>query len=155
MVEARHVDVISGCCHHNRGPMTWSPSWRVLTALVLAQAVPVALMLPAEHVHSADGEHPSAVVHRHAALHDSHGHADHDHHGIALSDAEDHVTWLPEVFLGQETFAPAAPLATLEAVESIAASIVSTPTRRPARAVQSHGPPRPPQQLRGPPTISV
>ena len=128
-------------------------SCRVVIALVLAHAVPAALMLPAEHVHGADGEHPSAVVHRHAALHDAG--VDRHHDGIALSYCEDHVTWLPEVFVGQETFTPAAPSATLEPIKSIAPSIISTPARRLAGLARSHGPPRRAQQLRGPPTLPV
>lgn len=132
--------------------MTRSLSWRALIALVLAQAVPVALMLPAEHVHFADGEqHGAAIVHRHVALHDNH--ADDHHDEITLSHGEEHVTWLPEVFLGQTTFAPAAPPATVETVQSIGASIVTTPARRPAHSARSHGPPRSPQPLRGPPTL--
>ena len=128
-------------------------SYRVVIALVLAHAVPAALMLPAEHVHGADSEHSSSVVHRHAALHDAD--ADHHHDGIALSHGEEHVTWLPAVFVGQETFTPAAPLATLEPIKSIAPSTISTPARRPAGVARSHGPPRRPQQLRGPPTLPV
>ena len=128
-------------------------SRRAVTALVLAHAVPAALMLPAKHVHAADDEHPSAVVHRHAALHDDD--ADHHHDGSALSHGEDHVAWLPAVFVGQETFTPAAPLARLESLESTAPSIVSTPARRPAGVARSHGPPRRPQQLRGPPILAV
>ena len=128
-------------------------SCRVVTALVLAHAVPAALMLPAEHVHRADGEHPSSVVHRHAALHDDD--ADDHHDGIVLSHGDEHVTWLPSAFVGRETFAPAAPLATFDPVKSIAPSIVSTSARTPEGVARSHGPPRRPQQLRGPPTLPV
>ena len=133
--------------------MTGWTSRRVVTALVLELAVPAALMLPAEHVHGADGERPSAVVHRHAALHDAD--ADHHHDGIALSHGEDHVTWLPAVFVGQETFTPAAPFAAPETITSIAPAVLSTSAHAPAGVARSHGPPRRPQQLRGPPTLPV
>ena len=140
--------------------MTRSSWWRVLTALLLAQAVPAAFMLPAEHVHPADGRHPSSHVHRHSALHDDlAGDDDHDHlDGLAVSHDdgdEGHVTWLPEVFIGQNTCALTFSPAVVATVQSTDPIITWTNAWRAATSARTHGPPRQPPSLRGPPTIPV
>ena len=139
--------------------MTQSTWWRVLTALLLAHAVPAAFILPAEHVHLADADRPSAVAHRHAALHgqDHDLDVDLDNDGVVVPPGEDddHVAWLPTVFVGQNAFARAVPLATVARVQSTDPIIIWTDTWRPATSARTHGPPRQPPSLRGPPTIPV
>ena len=134
--------------------MTRSSWTRLPTALALALALPATCVLPAEHVHPGDGDHAPAFAHRHAAFHDD-GDDDHDHGALAVSHGEDHVTWLPEIFLGQATFAHAAPAATIPAVYAITGETVWISTWRPAISGQPHGPPPQPQLLRGPPPFCL
>ena len=130
--------------------------WRVLTALLVAQAVPAVLLLPAEHVHLGSADHPSSIAHRHAAIHDLDGDEDLDSDGIVVpNDDDDHVAWLPTAFVGQHVFTPPIPYATIVRIHLSDPIVTWTNTHRAASSARTHGPPGQPPTLRGPPIISV
>ena len=130
--------------------------WRVLTALLVAQAVPAVFLLPAEHVHLGTADHPSSVAHRHAAVHDLDIDEDFESDGIVVpNDDDEHVAWLPTVFVGQHLFAPPIPHATIVAIHLPDPIVTWANAPRSTSSARTHGPPGRPATPRGPPSISV
>lgn len=136
---------------HNQ--LVTSTRWRVFVALVLAHALPIAASLPAEHVHVADEGRPSSIAHRHAAPH--HDDGDDHHEELALSHGDDHVAWIPDVFLDEKISSTAYPLAAISHVQAVDPEIARTTTWRPVISGQPHGPPRPSLKDRAPPILPV
>ena len=128
----------------------------MLTALLVAQAVPAVFLLPAEHVHFGSADHPSSIAHRHAAIHDTDVDEELDSDGIVVpNDDDEHVAWLPTVFVGQHVFTPAIPFATIVRIHLPDPIVTGTTTDRAATSARTHGPPGRHPTLRGPPTIPV
>ena len=130
--------------------------WRVLTALLAAQSVAALFLLPGEHVHLGTADHPAAFAHRHAAIHDRDVDEDFESDGIVVpNDDDEHVAWLPTVFVGQHIFTPPIPHVLVVAIDLPDPIITSTNAHRAASSARTHGPPGQPATLRGPPTTSV
>jgi hypothetical protein len=125
--------------------------WRPIVALVLVPWVIAAAVMPPEHLHQADADHPQALIHRHAEAHESAP----THDGAEVSHGEDHVLWLSGATVAQTTYH-----------FTVAWSVVGE-TVGPFRDTASwfatiscdgsppHGPPRPSRSPRAPPHTSA
>jgi hypothetical protein len=124
---------------------------RPSVALILAHCLAVAMVLPPEHVHEAEGNHHHhATVHRHFQLHDTQ--SDHDH-GRAADAGEGHVVWLPGVALTQPVHQMSTPVGLAVVTPRMAVPAAAWTPGVDYRAVRSHGPPRAFHGLRAPPAF--
>jgi len=114
---------------------------------VLAPCVVFLPVVPPEHVHEADLDHPNAVAHRHFESH--------DHDGAEIEDHEGRVIWLDDAAIQPATIALAIPPAILptnsEAVPAAGRCVATSLDE----AAPPHGPPRSCLSLRGPPHLSL
>lgn len=117
--------------------------WRKVAGLALIPWLAVSGMVPPEHVHEADADHPSAITHRHLEAH--------DHQGTEISHGEGSVVWLANVAIEharvQVSVALAVPGVTFDAVPPVTPSMAVLTLD----AAPPHGPPRSPASLRAPP----
>lgn len=134
-------------------PVPLVAPWRALFAVLLMQAVPGTLLLPAEHAHRADDARRSSTVHRHSATHQADHHDDRDE--VSLTEVEGRVVWLSAAFLAQDTFHSHAPAVVANAITTLGSPLLRTIAHRPPSSIQLHGPPSDRPSLRGPPAFSV
>lgn len=109
-------------------------------------------MLPQEHVHEADEDHPRTAVHRHLQPHSN---ASHDPDHMELADADEHVVWLDSVAVYQAAYlfsAPALPPA--EGFELVPA-LADWVARPDYDTAPPHGPPKASLSPRAPPCLPV
>ena len=117
--------------------------WRQILGLALVPWLAVSGLIPPEHVHEADADHPQAVAHRHFAAH--------DHDGAEVSHGEGGVIWFDSVAVEH------ARLPTIVAIAVLSAAFGGAPAAAPTMAVLTldaappHGPPRSTLSLRAPP----
>jgi hypothetical protein len=135
---------------HNQRVKTPS-RWRLLVALLLAQALPLAMVRPAEHIHAGDDHRPS-LVHRHAAPHvaDRHDHDD----GVEMTGTSEAATWIPDVFVNPPLGAWRVPAAVISPIPPVAPPRGWT-AWRPIISAQPHGPPGQSSKGRAPPSVSL
>ena len=114
---------------------------------MLAPCVLFLPVVPPEHVHEADRDHPNAVAHRHFESH--------DHDGAEIESHEGRVIWLDDAAVQPATITLAIPLGILptnfEAVPAAGRCVATSLDE----AAPPHGPPRPCLSLRGPPRLSL
>jgi hypothetical protein len=126
--------------------------WRAIVALSLVPWLVGSSAMPREHVHEADADHPHSLVHRHL---EAHQFESQDHDGAELAHHEDHVVWLSDARIIQNTYQFSVSWAvvgrSLEAI-SDTASWFRTVSHDGA---PPHGPPRPCRSPRAPPHISA
>lgn len=121
--------------------------WRQILGLALVPWLAVSGLIPPEHVHEADADHPQAVAHRHFAAH--------DHDGTELSHGEGAVVWFDSVAVEH------ARLPTIVAIAVLSVAFGAVPPTVPPMVVLTldaappHGPPRSTLSLRAPPTSSL
>jgi hypothetical protein len=117
--------------------------WRKVAGLALISWLAVSGLVPPEHVHEADADHPSAITHRHFEAH--------DHEGTEISHGEGRVVWLDDVAVEHARIQASVALAVLTV------TFDAVPPVRPSMAVLTldaappHGPPRSTASLRAPP----
>ena len=123
------------------------PVWRQILGLALVPWLAVSGLVPPEHVHEADADHPQAVAHRHFAPH--------DHDGAELSHDEGRVLWFDSVAVEHARFP------TTVAIALLPATFEAVPVTAPTMAVLTldgappHGPPRSTTSLRAPPSSNL
>lgn len=121
--------------------------WRSAVACALAPCVVLLPVVPREHVHEADRDHPNAVAHRHFESH--------DHDGAEIEDDEGRVIWLDDAAIQPAAIELTIPLAALPtSFEGVTQPGRCVPTSL-DEAAPPHGPPRPCLSLRGPPRLSL
>jgi len=118
--------------------------WRQIFGLALVPWLAVSGLVPPEHVHEPDADHPHAVAHRHFAAHD------HDATEVSHDD-EGRVIWFDSVAAEHarlpRTVAIAILPGTFEAVPATAPTLVLLTLD----AAPPHGPPRSTISPRAPP----
>ena len=116
--------------------------WRQILGLALAPWLAVSGLIPPEHVHEADADHPQAIAHRHFAAH--------DHDGAEVSHSEGAVIWFDSVAIEHARLPAIVAIAVLSAgfgaVPTVPTMVVLT-----LDAAPPHGPPRSTLSLRAPP----
>lgn len=118
--------------------------WRQVLGLALVPWLAVSGLVPREHVHEADADHPSAIAHRHFEAH--------EHEGTEISHGEARVVWLDNVALEHVRIQVSAAVLAVLTV-----TLGAVPPATPTMAVMTldtappHGPPRSTASLRAPP----
>jgi len=122
-------------------------TWRRIAGLALVPWLALSGMIPPEHVHEADADHPRAITHRHFEAH--------DHEGTEMSHGEGRVVWLDNVAVEHGRIQVCVALVVL----TVTFDTVPPPT--PSMAVMTldaappHGPPRSAASLRAPPAFHL
>lgn len=118
--------------------------WRRVAGLALIPWLAVSGMIPPEHVHEADADHPSAITHRHFEAH--------DHEDIELCHGEGRVVWLDNAAVEHARIDVFVPLAVLTVTFAAVRPGTSSLAVMTLDAAPPHGPPRSNASLRAPPT---
>jgi hypothetical protein len=117
--------------------------WRRVLGLALVPWLVVSGVIPPEHVHEPDADHPSAIAHRHFEAH--------DHDGTELSQGEGRVLWFDSFALEHARFEVSVATAVLAATFDAVPITASTMVVSTLDAAPPHGPPRSTTSLRAPP----
>jgi len=75
--------------------------FRAIVALAVVPWLGLSSVIPQEHLHEADLDHPHSIVHRHAEAHTFEAH---HHDGAEIGQDEERVVWLNVVSLHQSTY---------------------------------------------------
>ena len=126
---------------HNPGGM--QPVWRRVLGLALVPWLAVSGLVPPEHVHEADADHPSAITHRHFDAH--------QHEGTEISHGEGHVVWLDDVVIERARIQVSVVLAVLTVIFDAVPSATPSMAMMTLDTAPPHGPPRQPRSPRAPP----
>ena len=121
--------------------------WRQILGLALVPWLAVSGLVPPEHIHEADADHPHAVAHRHFAAH--------DHDATELSGGDGRVVWLDSVPVEQARFPTTVAIALLPATFEVVRPTAPTIAVSTLDAAPPHGPPRSTLSLRAPPTFCL
>jgi hypothetical protein len=120
--------------------------WRRVAWVALVSSLALSGIIPPEHVHEADADHPSAITHRHFEAH--------DHEGTEVSDGEGGVVWLDNVAVEhariQVSVTRTVLAVTVDAIPPATASMAV----QVLDAAPPHGPPRATAPVRAPPASS-
>jgi hypothetical protein len=117
--------------------------WRQIVGLALVPWLAVSGLVPPEHVHEPDADHPHAVAHRHFAAH--------DHDATEVSPGEGRVVWFDTVAVEHARFPTTVAIALLPATFEAVPPTASTMVALTVDAAPPHGPPRSTLSLRAPP----
>ena len=118
--------------------------WRQILGLTLVPWLAVSGLIPPEHVHEADADHPQAIAHRHFAAH--------DHDGAEVSHGEGAVIWFDSVAIEHARFPTTVAIAILPATFEAVPATAQTMVLLTLDAAPPHGPPRSTVSLRAPPS---
>jgi hypothetical protein len=116
--------------------------WRQILGLALVPWLAVSGLIPPEHVHEPDADHPHAVAHRHFSPH--------DHDATEVSHGEGRVVWFDSVAVEHARFPTTVAIALLPATFDVPAT-APTMVVLTLDAAPPHGPPRSTISLRAPP----
>lgn len=117
--------------------------WRRVLGLALVPWLAVSGLVPPEHVHEADADHPSAITHRHFEAH--------EHEGTEISQGDGHVIWVDHAALEHARVQPSAVPAVLTVPFGGAPPAAPTMAVMILDAGPPHGPPRQRRSSRAPP----
>jgi hypothetical protein len=122
-------------------------SWQgVGFGLVVVACMALSSVVAPEHVHEADRQHPTAVVHRHLAAHEH-------HEAAAIDHDEGDLLWLDAVAVHEAVHGLSVPTGISETVAFVLPEPVRTPWAPPFDdSSPPHGPPQRPASLRAPPS---
>jgi hypothetical protein len=112
-------------------------------ALLVSSSLCLGALLPPEHVHEADADHPASLVHRHFEAHRD--------EGVRFDHDDGRIVWLNEIALARPVFHFIPAVETPHALVATRQPSTRWISRRAARFVLPHGPPHPTYGLRAPP----
>jgi len=126
--------------------------FRAIVALAVVPWLGLSSVIPQEHLHEADLDHPHSIVHRHA---EAHTFDTHDHEGVEIGQDEERIVWLNVVSLQQSSYRLAVSwIVASRIVEEIGDSADWVATV-PFDGSPPHGPPRRCLSLRAPPLATA
>jgi hypothetical protein len=128
--------------------VVWSALYRPLVALAMVPWLVGASVLPAEHLHEADADHPRSLIHRHAEAHEFESH----HHDAAeISHSEGPVLWLSDASIVQAPYHFKVSWAVVAPIHESVPETLSWFATVSCDGSPPHAPPRPGSSPRAPP----
>jgi hypothetical protein len=122
--------------------------FRAIVALAVVPCLGWSSVIPQEHVHEADLDHPHSIVHRHA---DAHTVDTHDHDGAEIGQDEERIVWLTVVSLEHSSYRLAVSWIAASRIFEAVGSYASWVANVSVDGSPPHGPPRRCLSLRAPP----
>lgn len=135
---------------HN--PLVSAGFFRAIVALAVVPWLGLSSVIPQEHLHEADLDHPHAIVHRHA---EAHTFDTHDHDGAEIGQDEERIVWLNVVSLHRSSYRLAVSWIVTTRTFEVIGEYANWVATVPFDGSPPHGPPRPCLSLRAPPSATA
>jgi len=126
--------------------------FRAIVALAVVPWLGASSVIPQEHLHEADLDHPHSIVHRHAEAHTFEAH---DHDGVEIGHDEERIVWLSVVSLQQTSYRLVVSWFVANGIFEEIADSADWVATVPFDGSPPHGPPRRCLSLRAPPPATA